>query len=421
LTATYGGDSNYSGSTSPGVAQTVNEANTKTTITDESPNPSVVGQPVKIKFRVEPVAPGSGTPTGNVTVSDGVGDTCTVTEATERCSITFTTAGAYTLTASYAGDSNFNGSTSLGVAQTVNEANTKTTITGNSPNPSVVGQPVTIKFKVEPEAPGSGTPTGNVTVSDGVGDTCTVTVATGSCSISFPATGAYTLTASYAGDSNFNGSASLGVAQTVNKAKTLTAITGCTPDPSVLGQSATCTFTVTAVAPGSGTPTGNVTVSDTADDTCTATVATGGCSITFATAGSKTLKASYAGDGNFNASTSAGASQKVTDFTISAAPTSRSIAAGKTTTYTITLAPVGGFTGSVALSCGGAPSGGTCGFSSSPVSLTGSGSVSSTATIGTSTSTTAGTYTLTFTGTFGSGAPATGGLTHSANVNLTVK
>ena len=89
---------------------------------------------------------------------------------------------------------------------------------------------------------------------------------------------------------------------TVVKADTTTTITADNPDPSVVGQAVVVTFTVTANPPGSGTPTGNVTVSDGEGHTCTASVAVGTCALTPTSAGSKTLTATYAGDGNFNAS-----------------------------------------------------------------------------------------------------------------------
>src|SRR4029077_18949802 len=111
--------------------------------------------------------------------------------------------GGHSLTATYNADANFTGSTSSSLAQTVNQASTTTTITAHAPSPSVVGQAVSITFTVTANSPGSGTPTGNVTVSDGLGDSCTATVAAGTCSITFPAAGTKTLSAVYAGDANF--------------------------------------------------------------------------------------------------------------------------------------------------------------------------------------------------------------------------
>src|SRR2546425_10319509 len=65
----------------------------------------------------------------------------------------------------------------------------------------------------------------------------------------------------------------------------------------------------------------------------------------------KTVKANYAGDSNFNASTSAGVTHNVTDFSISATPTSQTIKAGQRTNYKVTLTPLNGFGGTISLSC----------------------------------------------------------------------
>ena len=316
LTASYAGDSNYNSSTSSSASHTVNKADTTTAITSDNPDPSGSGDPVTVNYSVTVNAPGAGTPTGNVTVSDGV-DSCTSTVAAGTCTISLTTQGARTLTATYAGDSNFNGSTSAGEPHTVNKFATTTTITSDAPDPSVVGQSVIVQYSL---TSGSGTPTGNVTVSDGT-VSCTGTVAAGQCTLVFTSAGAKSLTATYPGDSTFNGSTSSAEAHQVNKADTTTTITSDSPDPSPLNQAVTVNYTVSPVAPGAGTPTGNVTVSD-GVDSCTGTVAAGTCSITFTTQGSRTLTATYAGDSNFNGSTSTGEPHTVIDTTTTTTITS---------------------------------------------------------------------------------------------------
>ena len=194
---------------------TVSPDSTTTTITSNLPNPSVVGQPVTVAYQVSPAAPGAGTPTGNVTVSDGV-DTCTASVAAGQCSLVITSEGSISITASYAGDANFYGSTSSpATGQTVGRASTSTSITGNTPDPSMQGQPVAVTFEVSVKAPGAGTPTGEVTVTDGV-DSCSAPVAVGECSITLTTAGNRTLVATYAGDTNFAGSTSSGVSQTVH-------------------------------------------------------------------------------------------------------------------------------------------------------------------------------------------------------------
>src|SRR5206468_135275 len=78
-------------------------------------------------------------------------------------------------------------------------------------------------------------------------------------------------------------------------------------------------------------------------------------------------------------------------------------------TYTVTVTPSGGFSGSVALAISGLPTGASASFS--PASITGSGS--STLTVTTSTTTPAANTTLTITGTSGT-------LSHNDTVTLKV-
>ena len=115
---------------------------------------------------------------------------------------------------------------------TVAKANTTTTITSDDPDPSGAGQAVSVDFTVVPA--GGGTPTGNVQVSDGV-DTCTGTVASGSCAISLTTGGARTLSAHYVGDANFNESTSAGEPHTVDATAPDTTIDSNPSNPSTSG------------------------------------------------------------------------------------------------------------------------------------------------------------------------------------------
>src|SRR5919106_6878307 len=109
--------------------------------------------------------------------------------------------------------------------------------------------------------------------------------------------------------------------------------------------------------------------------------------------------------------TSAAATRTITvsDFSLSRTPTSRTVLPGGSTTYTATVTPVNGFTGTVAFSVTGLPSGATATFS--PGSVTTSGST--TMTVSTSASTPVGKYTLTIRGT-------SGPRTRTVNVTLVV-
>ena len=302
ITATYQGDQNSLPSSDTEL-HTVNQAGTTTTITGDAPDPSVTGQVVTVNYTVVANAPGAGTPTGNVVITvSGGAETCTGTVAAGTCNVTLISAGARTLTATYAGDTGFSGSTDTETHQ-VNQAATTITITSDAPDPSVTGQSVVVNYSVVVNAPGGGTPTGNVVVTvSGGAETCTGTVAAGTCTLAINSIGAKTLTATYSGDANFVTS-SVTEAHQVNQAGTTTTITSDNPDPSSSGQAVTVNYTVVATAPAGGTPTGNVVVTVSGGaETCTGTVAAGTCTLTLTGSGLRTITATYAGDANYTGS-----------------------------------------------------------------------------------------------------------------------
>jgi hypothetical protein len=335
LTATYAGDANFN-SSSGTEAHTVNQSSTTMTITADAPDPSVVGQSYVVSWTVTVNTPGSGAPTGAVTVSDGT-DACSAAVAAGACSLTSTTIGAKTLTATYAGDANFAGSVDT-EDHTVHQAATTTTITANAGDPSVVGQSYVVSWTVTANAPGAGTPTGVITVTDGANN-CSAAVAVGACSLPAIAPGGLTLTATYSGDANFAGSVGA-EAHTVHQANTTTMITAHAPDPSVVGQPYTVTWTVTVNNPGAGTPTGVITVSD-GTNQCSAAVAAGACSLPSLAPGGITLTATYAGDANFSGSSDTAThtvNQADTTTTITAdAPDPSVVGQPYTVTWTVTV------------------------------------------------------------------------------------
>jgi len=98
------------------------------------------------------------------------------------------------------------------------------------------------------------------------------------------------------------------------------------------------------------------------------------------------------------------------DFTISATPSSQIVRRGGQTTYTVTVTPIGGFTGTVTLGVSGLPNGASAQFY--PPTLTGSGS--SMMTVTTLSTAKLGTSTLTINGT-------SGGLQRTTSVSLSLK
>ena len=248
ITASFPGDANFNASTSNTVSQVVNKAATTTTVaTGTLGTATVVGQAYAVTFTVAVTAPGGGTITGSdiITVSDGSA-TCTATITAGTCNLTSTSVGApKNITAVFPGDASYTTSTSTAKTHTVNKASTTTAITTDLSTPTAINQAYTVAFTVTVTSPGSGTPTGTVNVSDGTGGTCSATVAVGSCSLTSTSGGVKTITAVYAGDTNFNTSTSPGVSHTVSQAPAITSANTTTFKVSTAG-----TFTVTAT----GTP-----------------------------------------------------------------------------------------------------------------------------------------------------------------------
>src|SRR5207247_1761140 len=161
--------------TTPPTTTTTSTSTTTTTTlpgttsgVTSSANPSVSGQPVTFTATVKAKTAGAGTPTGTVTFKDGptILGTGTLDSAGQAMFTTSTLAvGSHSITASYGGDANFNGSTSPRITQSVKYGTT--TSVSSSLNPSVFGQSVKFTATVTANSPGSGTPTGKVTFKDG--------------------------------------------------------------------------------------------------------------------------------------------------------------------------------------------------------------------------------------------------------------
>ena len=304
FSAGYGGDDNDGvSSTSSSLPVEVAQDATTTAITNTT-STYVVGQPITVNVSVGANAPGAGTPTGSVTVSDDGSQSCvaTLSGGTGSCEITEASAGPYAFSASYGGDANdAASSTSTPFDITVSGDATTTAITSTTSNP-VVGQPITINVSVETNAPGAGTPTGSVTVSDGGSQSCIASLsdAVGSCEVTEPAAGSYNFSATYGGDSNDSSSSTSSTSSvTVGQDSTVTSITQTTSSP-VVGEPITIDVNVGSNSPGAGTPTGSVTVSDGGSQSCVANLSggNGSCEITETAARLYGFTASYTGDDN---------------------------------------------------------------------------------------------------------------------------
>jgi hypothetical protein len=416
---------------------------TSTTVTS-SANPSIFGQSVRFTATVTNTAGDTATPTGSVQFSvDGapfgtavpLAGSGAAATGTSGATATLSVSGSpHTIKAVYTNtDGSFSGSSGT-LSQTVNPAPTSTTVT-SLVNPSIFGQSVTFTATVA-NTSGAGistaTPTGSVQFSiDGVAFGTAVPLA-GSGAAATGTSGAtatlsvsgslHTIKAVYTNtDGSFSGSSGT-LGQTVNPAPTSTTVTS-SLNPSILGQSVTFTATV-ANTSGAGistaTPTGSVQFMDgpsllgtpqNLSSLGTATLTTSALA-----AGNHPITAVYTNiDGNFRGSTSTSVIQVVEDFSITATPSAQTISSGHQAIYSITVTPISGLTGTVALSCSGAPPNSTCSVSPSTDNLQGT-AVTSMVTLSANKNVNHGTFTLTFTGVL-----VGGNLTHSTTVQLTVK
>ena len=321
ITAFYSGDANHDGSTSSALSQTVNQIATATAL-GSSANPSLSGQSVTFTATV---TSSGGTPAGIVTFLDGATSigTAYLSGGTAALTTADLTVGLHSITAAYGGDTNFTGSSSSAVGQTVNKGATTTAVTPSA-NPSVPGQSVTFTATVSVTSPASGSPIGTVTFLDGATSLGTVSLSGGAATLSTSALalGSHSIGAVYNGDGNYQASTSSVLTQTVNKGATTTAVTS-SANPSLPGQSVTFTAAVSVTSPASGTPIGTVTFKDGATVLGSGTLSGGTASVTTAAlaVGNHMIKAVYGGDGDFKTSTSTAVAQKVTKGATSVAAT----------------------------------------------------------------------------------------------------
>ncbi len=100
--------------------------------------------------------------------------------------------------------------------------------------------------------------------------------------------------------------------------------------------------------------------------------------VTPSTAGGGSILATVTNSNNTNPSNTATASFTATDFSVSILPSSQTVVAGNTATYSVFVSPSLSFGANVALSCSSLPAGASCGFTPSTLTFNGPGQQSST-------------------------------------------
>ena len=300
IIATYGGNTNYAGSSSSAFGEVINTTATTTTL-NASANPVVAGQTETFTTAVTSAT--GGIPTGTVSFKDGsavIGTGTLNAQGIATFSSTTLAVGTHIITAVYSGDGNYLASTSATVTVVVQLAPTTTSL-ATSANPSLVGQSLTLTATVTSI---TANPTGNVNFMDGATLLSSVAVNAAGTAVYTTSTltfGTHALTAVYVGDSIHAASTSAVVNEQIVETapETLTS----SANPATSGTNVT--FTATVAGQNGVVPTGQVTFSD--GTTGLATVAmTNGSAATTTNAlavGTHSIAASYAGDTNYAAAT----------------------------------------------------------------------------------------------------------------------
>jgi sugar lactone lactonase YvrE len=352
LTAVYGGDNNFSPSTSNIINESV-PGYTSTAALTSSINPSAIGQATTLTAKVVATTgqPNPPTLTGSVTFYDGTTSLAMVTlvNGAATYSATFTTPGSHSLTAVYSGDPNYAVTTSPVLAQFVGYM--ATTALTSSVNPSNLMQQTLLTATIG-SAAGQPAPTGTVNFYDGATLLGTGTLVNGAYTLpaSFNTPGTHSLTVVYSGDSTYTTLTSSPYAQVVNgNAATLTFTSSLNPAAPSQSFTLTATVVITAGQTNPPAPGGSVQFFNGANPIGSGTLVNGVATFatSIATAGSYPLKAVYSGDANYG-TTSAMLTQVVgnlvnsqTTLTTSANP----VAPNTNVNLTAFIAPVSGQTG----------------------------------------------------------------------------
>ncbi len=221
INAQFAGSGAFNSSTSSSISQVINQ-NTTTTALAATPNPSFVGQPLKLTATV--IASGGGSATGTVTFKQGstVLGTATLTGGVASITTSFSTAASRTLTAAYSGDAGNAKSTSSNLTISTVKATTAMSVV-SSANPSKSGKSVTFTAKLTSNngAANGGAPANGATITfrDGSKTLGTGKLAAGVATFSTSklSVANHSITAQYAGDSANNAVTSSTLLQTITR------------------------------------------------------------------------------------------------------------------------------------------------------------------------------------------------------------
>ena len=343
ITAHYSGDPNNSSADSSPITLMVKQAPSTTTL-QANPNPVTVGALLTLSATVGSDSPNVG---GQVSFYNGatlLGTAALGTNGSATYSTSTLSAGTHALKAVYAGETNHAGSSSATLNETVVQPTTATLT--SSKNPAESGQSVTFTAQMGGPSGGSGNaiPTGTATFRDNGALLATVTLnAAGAAAFTTTtlAVGSHPITVSYSGDSVYS-TATAQLLETVNNASTVVTLAA-SANPATYKQPVSLTATVVSAG---GTATGTVTFTDGGVNIGSAQLnASAVAVLTLSTLapGTHTVVASYTGNGQADASTSAPLTLVVKQTTTLAVTANTNPALTlASVTFTATIANAGG-------------------------------------------------------------------------------
>ena len=300
VTAAYGGDQTFAGSTSSVLTENVQLLSTSTSLHSNA-NPSYAGQPVTFTASIQT----TGNATGQVSFYNGTTLLGVSNVASNQASLTTSAlaAGSYSITADYGGDSSHAAAASPVLTQTVQMTPTSTSVY-SSADPSQSGQLVTFTASVTT----NGSATGTVSFYDGstLLDTAAVSNNMATFTTSALSVGSHSILATYSGDGNHAGSTSAALGQQVDGAQQSQTGTMLSSSSQTAPYGQPVTFTAVVEHQGNTTPTGTVSFYDGSTLLATVNVTNGSAAYTVSTLseGSHMITAVYSGDSDYDGSTS---------------------------------------------------------------------------------------------------------------------
>lgn len=241
VAATYSGDGDHLGADAPSLTQSVSQRESGL-VFDIAPTSISAGDTVTVNAYVRWSGLPPRLPTGSVTLSLDGAVTVNAPLMQQRAVAVFSKAnaaaqlspGSHTISASYSGDASFL-PTSASVTRVIKKIATTTTVSAATTD-LLVGHPEVLTLSVSPTEA-----TGSVDVFDGGTKVGTVTLASGSATLTLPdlTVGSHAFTATYVGDDTHATSDAAAVAVTVAKSPSATLFSttrtsGAYGDPTVL-------------------------------------------------------------------------------------------------------------------------------------------------------------------------------------------